>query len=174
MRTFTLSMFLICVSIASASAADINNVIEESFVHVETALNDRAEPMKKIEVLHNLISENATFEVKVDNPALNAAQNSSAIQLDKAGYINSFLMGANYVDNYSADIQTLSIKSNKGSDKATSHILLQESGTMLNPYNISERGKDFISSTQCYSVHGEEAQILSSKCETKISYNEQI
>lgn len=149
-------------------------VIEQHFQQLEEALNNRRQPMQKVHVLHEQISDNAVFHMTVDNPALSAAQNDTGFEMGKADYINSFLLGGQHIADYKASIQVVSIDPDQRSGNVTSVILLEESGAVLDPFFTGRRGRDFLSRTVCTSVHGRNLQIMSSACDTAVSYQNPV
>lgn len=159
---------------ASADLRSAPHALAQRFQALEDALNNRAQPLQKVRVLHDQISPRAIFQVSVDNPTLSPAQNATRFELDKAGYINSFLLGGRHVADYHASIQVVSIDPDVRSGQMISTILLEESGAVMDARYRGQRGRDFISHTVCRSVHGRNLQILSSSCDTAVSYNNPV
>jgi len=157
----------------SPSQADITKDVQGSFQRIEHALNDRNDPLKKVNVLHDSIVEDAIFKVTVKNPVLTPAQNATELQLNKEEYINSFLIGARYVKDYNVNIDLKSV--NHNADKhIVSNVAFEETGSVLDPRNLGNNGKPFISKTICTFNHASDLKISSSSCKTDVSFEQQI
>ena len=159
---------------ASSSEAAPSKTVAETYRQIESALNNKEDPLQKVRVLHDLINESAQFIINVDNPVLNEAQNSAQKRLDKIDYINSFFIGTRYIDNYSATIKTVSVEHNQDDNTAISQITLKETGNVLDPYDLEKSGKPFVSVSQCQTWHDEANKIIASQCKTNVSYDQAI
>lgn len=175
MRIITLALAFVIITTSHVQAqADISVGIAQNFDRMEHALNNANQPLEKINILHDMIKDDATIKVKVNNPVLSPSENAAELTLDKEAYINSFVIGGRYVNNYNAEIQTLAVKAADNKDEAVSVITLKETGAILDPHNLEKRGKLFISTTQCQSIHGANLQITSSNCKTDVSFVSEI
>ena len=159
---------------ASSDLRSAPHALAQRFQALEDALNNRAQPLQKVHILHDQISAQAVFKITVDNPALSPAQNATRFEMDKTDYINSFLLGGRHVADYHASIQVVSIDPDVRSGQMVSTILLEESGAVLDVRYQGKRGRNFLSHTVCRSLHGRNLQILSSACDTAVSYNHSV
>ncbi len=158
---------------ASINLTDIRSIFKE----MEGVLNQKSDLSKRVSFLHNFISDNATFTVKISNPTMPKATQGQVIEMSKGDYINTFIQGTNFVENYHLEITVQRIEINAKSGEAISTHTFVESGLMMNPFQLHKPGQDFISRTKCISRHGlknGQAVLLGSECRTDVSFAEQV
>lgn len=126
--------------------------------------------------LHNHIHHDAVFNNAVtsaDNPMHLA---SSPQTLDKADYINSYIEGTNYIQDYALNIELVSISyGQSGTIKAEE--IFYESGQTLNPLEMDKEGQNFISTTRCtslYHIENDQPMKTGATCHTQIHYQDVI
>lgn len=182
MRLLTASLIAITalltacfVSVADASTNHLTNaMITAQYEKLEQALNrtDDKEPLARF--LHNHISEHARFDVSVDDHR----QQPRRLTLNKNDYINSYIQGTNFIRDYRASIETLSVDIDPATNHALSREIITEHGTILDPHNLQDvKGRPFISQTTCHTLHGlQNGKIvaLGGQCHTSIGLEEKI
>lgn len=157
MQRVTLIALLIMLTnpiLAQASKTEItNNLIVEKNREMQTLLELR-NPHKTMDFLHEHINDDARFKIKFHNPSLAPQDQKKSFVMNKADYINSFIQGLNYVDNYAVEIETKNIEISEGGKKAVAEEVIIEEGTMLNPNNLLDEGFPFLSKTTCMIEYG--------------------
>jgi hypothetical protein len=151
-------------------------MISKKNSEMEEILNRNEQRLAAIQYLHNHISEDARFRLTVNNPALPIGPDQP-FEMDKEMYINTYINGTNLIDNYTFDIETVSLETNADKNEAVTEDVLTERGVMMNPYNLSAPGKPFISRTRCKTRRAIENGQLISKggaCHTEVSFEEEI
>lgn len=178
---FMFSLFTIITSssdiIASSEYIVTQDMIAEKNKAMITAMNANKQEIPAVKFLHNYISDDAEFEIKVNNTTAPKSVQNQTIEMNKTEYINSYIQGTDLIDNYNFDIKTLDTKYLPEKDIFVSNEILTETGTALNPYNLSEKGRDFISKTKCSTFHRlREGKLISigANCKTDVSYSNMI
>ncbi len=176
---FTAVFCLISLSTSSAATNErhVEEMIAQKNAQMERVLNSEGGKIAVIRFLHEHISDDARFELTVNNPAMPAASGAQTFEMDKEAYINTFVQGTNFIDNYAVDIDTVQTRIEPETGEAVSEDVLVERGVMMNPYNMSAPGKLFESRTTCETRHVVEGGALISKggiCHTNVSIEEVI
>lgn len=164
-------IFCISNSLSAHAGESIitHTLIVEKNQQMEETLKNR-DPIKTIDFLHNNISEDADFNIQVNNPTAPATQNKQSFKMGKADYINSFIDGMHYVDNYNVDIQTTKIDISSDQKTATVIEIMTEEGTILNAQNLNNPGMPFLSKTTCttlYKIESGKMQSNQAFCKTQ-------
>lgn len=148
-------VFILSTSfIAQASQQRITDrLILEKNQQMQSLLQQR-DPRKTIDFLHSHISEEAVFQISFENSTMAKSVAQQSFQMDKKGYINSFIQGLHYVDQYNVKIDTKNIQISKNGKTATVEETIIEEGVMLDPNNILGAGIPFISKTSCKMIYG--------------------
>jgi len=167
------ALFTVSQTCQSAEDTHTNKQhVQQKFDKLEMLLSDKKDPQKAIKVFNSLIAENAVFEVTSENAATPDFSVKTPVKLDKTQYINSFIQGTAFVDNYSIDINVKSVQTGaKG--KLVSKTVITERGELKDIRNFSAPGKPFISKTSCDIQHDETEkamQINGATCHTSVSY----
>jgi hypothetical protein len=164
---------IFCISNSLSVNANENiitqNLIVEKNQQMEDTLQKR-DPKATITFLHNNICDNATFNIQVNNPTLDVSQANQSFQMNKVDYINSFITGMHYVDQYDVSIETTNI--NISSDKKTATVIevMTEEGVILNAQNLNNPGMPFLSTTTCtttYKINAGQMQSDQAFCKTQ-------
>ncbi|MCK6418477.1 MAG: hypothetical protein L6Q57_06010 [Alphaproteobacteria bacterium] len=135
----------------------------------------RTERAQAIRFMHEIIADQAQFVVKVSNPAFKTADVEN-LKLTKSDYINSFVQGTNFVDNYHVAFQTLDMTED-GQGGAQAQILITERGIMKDPYALQRPGQAFESRTLCQTSHNktEHGYVLTGgTCASTVALEESI
>lgn len=174
-RIFLLVLLLCALTPLRALDASIDyrgaeDALRGYFRDLEVALNNREDALEKIHVLHDGIRADARFDVRVDRSGLLPALGVQSMHLGKDGYINSFLLSGDAVQDYRASVQVVAIEAGE-TGYLSSTILLTEEGQT---FSASKQGKLFVSYTVCRSQHARNLQILSSVCDTSVQYPKNI
>lgn len=130
-----------------------------------------------LNILHQAIAEDARFLMTIDNPTLPETARQKPLAFSKTDFINSFVQGTNYIDHYRIDITSQDIEPHPEDGYVISHDLYVERGTMKNPHNPSEKGRDFVSRTTCQTVFTKDGGKLiadGGTCHTDMSFEESI
>jgi hypothetical protein len=127
-----------------ASPVDAESIIRHKNETIASLLQS-GDMKQAIAYLHDHISEDATFNIRYHNPFLPAGQQNSIV-MDKKDYINSFVEGLRYVDEYNVAIRTESIS--ESATGFTAREVMTEEGIMRNPQDMSQ-GIPFLSETTC-------------------------
>jgi hypothetical protein len=154
-------------------APDSITLITEKNQTMSALLENRARMQETIAFMHEHISENAVFEMSMSNETMPKDAQGQNIQMSKADYINSFIQGAHFVDHYKVSIKTIDVQLSNDNKTAVSKEIMTEEGVSLNPNNLQEEGKPFISTTSCTTLHqldGEKAISLKAQCHTDTSF----
>lgn len=139
--------------IANASQQKItSSLILEKNKEMQALLQKR-DPKQTIDFLHSHVSESAVFKVSFENTTLPKNMAQQNFEMDKAGYINSFLQGLHYVDEYNIKIDTKNIEIADNGQTAIVEESITEEGVMLNPDNVLATGIPFISNTSCKTIY---------------------
>lgn len=148
-------VFILSTSfIAKASQQKITDqLILEKNQQMQSLLQQR-DPRKTIDFLHSHISEEAVFQVSFENTTMPKAQAQQRFQMDKTSYINSFIQGLHYVDQYNVKINTQNIQISQNGKTAVVEETIVEEGVMLDPNNLLGAGMPFISRTSCKMIYG--------------------
>lgn len=152
------------------------SLIAENNSEMETVLNQNGKVLSTIRYLYNHISNDAVFMVSVNNPSL-SIPSDQVFEMNKESYINTYIQGVNFIDQYSFHIETLGIEISSDSKEAATEELLTERGVMVNPYNPDSPGRKFVSSTRCTTLHAIVDGELVSKggsCHTDVAFEEDI
>lgn len=155
------------------TAPDLTTLIKEQNDTMSELLENKTSIQDAITFLHEHISNDAVFEVSMNNETMPKEMLGQSIKMDKAAYINSFIQGTHLIENYKVSIKTLDIKISNDNKTAISQEIMTEEGLSLNPYNLQEKGKPFISTTSCTTLHkldGEKAISIKGKCHTDMSF----
>lgn len=142
----------------------------------EAMLNAKSDPEELMEFMHNTISNDVQITLIINSPE---EKQTTEIErkLTKAEYINSYLYGPRQVENYHASIKTMDINVGADNKTVTSKEIMTESGTIKNPHNYKDKGREFISRTVCNlqrTLDSRDNLILQlSTCKTEISYPEE-
>lgn len=156
---------------ASSDHYDEAKIIKAMFSKLEKALNNRAQPLEKVHLLHEVIAQNAVFDVNFENAQIESGLENS-MRLDKAAYINSFLLGNRFVGDYKAEISVESVEEEAHGWR--SRVVIEESGVALSPLFEKQLDKAFVSRTTCVSDHDAHLQIVKSHCRTSVNYHKDI
>lgn len=154
-------------------APDTITLITEKNQTMSALLENRAAMQETIAFMHEHISENAVFEMSISNETMPADTQGQNIKMDKADYINSFIQGSHFVDKYKVSIKTVDVQPSQDNKTAISKEIMTEEGIILNPYNLQEKGKPFISTTSCTTLHqldGKKAISVKAQCHTDTSF----
>ena len=129
-----------------------SNLIIEKNEKMQDLLKQR-DPRQTMAFLHSHISHDATFNITVQNSSMPAEIQSNNLEMDKTDYINSFIKGLHYVDNYNINIETKNINIAENGQTAIAEEITIEEGVMLNPHNLLDSGIPFLSKTTCQTVY---------------------
>lgn len=159
---------------AGSQFADMERMIKAKNSKIETLLNDRTHKAEAARFLHNHISEDATFTLSVYNPVLPSKEQS--FEMSKTDYINTYIQGTNFVQNYNVNIDTVKFEPSKGDpNKTYSTEIMTERGTAMDP-RTAKKGRDFVSRTVCRTLNSlqDDGTVISegSQCHTEISFEE--
>ncbi len=182
MRYFIVTIFAMTIFVFAATAqatgnkaAMLQDLIKAKNATIETLLNDKARKIEAAQFLHDHISNDATFTLSVNNPAL--ADKKQSFEMNKADYINTYIQGTNFVDNYAVHINTVKMQAADSAEKAYSVEIMTERGTMIDPAT-AEKGRDFVSTTTCRTLNSlsDDNTVISegSECHTEISFEESV
>lgn len=152
---------------------DSITLITEKNQTLSELLENRAAIQETIAFMHNHISENAVFEMSMNNETMPKDIPNQNIKMDKVDYINSFIQGAHFVDEYKVSIKTIAVEPSDDQKTAISKEIMTEEGVILNPHNLQEEGKPFISTTSCTTLHqleGGKAISVKAQCHTDTSF----
>lgn len=156
--------------IAEATQTGITkDLIVEKNAKMQSLLQKR-DPQLTMNFLHSHISDNATFEISFENNTMPKEIKKNSLKMDKAAYINSFIFGQNYIDNYNVKIKTQNVEIVENGKTAIVEEIMTEEGVMLNPNNILDEGIPFLSVTTCKTTYGFKAGVVQSdkaSCNTK-------
>ena len=182
MRYFTITIAITIIGVLSFVAAShatgnkaaiLQSLIEEKNKTIETLLNDKARKTEAAQFLHDHISDNATFTLSVLNPAI--ANTKQSFEMNKVDYINTYIQGTNFIDNYSMRIDTVKMQATENEQKAYSVEIMTERGTMIDP-RTAEKGHDFVSTTTCRTLNtlmnGQTVMTEGSECHTDVRFEE--
>lgn len=175
-RSLIITFALILGSTLQTNAKPAPNsitLITEKNQTMSALLENRSEMQETIAFMHEHISENAVFEMSMSNETMPADMQGQNIKMDKADYINSFIQGTHFVDQYKVSIKTVDVQPSKDNKTAISKEIMIEEGLILNPRNLQEEGKPFISTTSCTTLHqldGEKAISVKAQCHTDTSF----
>lgn len=164
---------------AANAAIDAEDRIAANFKTFETLLNEGDAPEKLMTFLHETISNEAEFRVRISNEAAaGQGQGANDVTLNKADYINSYLYGPRQVEDYQAQIEVLDITMDKGSQRAHSQEVLVERGYMRNPAKPNDYSQGFVSRTACqseYTINAKQKPVLEkSVCKTDIAFEQGV
>lgn len=154
-------------------APDSITLITEKNQTMSSLLENRTNMQETIAFMHEHISENAVFDMSMSNETLPSDMPSQNIQMSKSDYINSFIQGTHFVDDYKVTIKTIDVQLANDNKTAISKEIMTEEGVSLNPLNLKEEGKPFISTTSCTTLHkldGEKAISVKAQCHTDTSF----
>lgn len=177
---FTICLFaLLTVSTpAEAGQSITKDMVTSKYQKMEALLNDRSQIVRAIRFMHNHIGENARFDMTVNNPLITGAVENQAMTIDKSGYINSYVQGGNFVDQYQLDIQTVAFEFNEAANAAFSKEIYIERGVAKDPMQLFQGpGRAFVSRTTCQTRHEMKNGVLmstGSRCHTDVSFEEDI
>lgn len=158
-----------------AASTDMPAMISSHFQQLEAALNNSQQPLAKVHVLHAQIRDDAVFDIQLDNRTRAQASAPQHLQMGKEDYINSFLLGQRFIRGYKAKINVMAVEPDAAAGQVRSTIMLEETGAVADAaFSRQGDGHDFISRTVCRSVHGQDLQIISSVCETSVSYDQPV
>jgi len=148
-------VFILSTSfIAKASQHKITNQLIIAKNKQMQSLLQQRDPRKTIDFLHSHVSEQAIFQVSFENTTMPTGNTQQQFQMDKASYINSFIQGLHYVDQYNVQIDTKNIQISQNGKTAIVEEIIIEEGVMLDPNNVLGSGMPFISKTSCKMVYG--------------------
>jgi hypothetical protein len=143
---------VVCVSVSLKAQAsnnlDLHTLVVEKNQQMEKLLQNR-DAKATINFLHNLVQENAVFDIELDNPTLTKKIGKNTIKIGKVDYINSFIQGLSYIDDYKVKINTNDIK--VSADKKS----VEVTETMVE-HGVIKRNKDpvsFNSKTTCVATY---------------------
>lgn len=160
---------------ARGASADLE-ALRGVYQRWESVMNaPRTERLQALTYMHNIIADNAQFVVKVSNPAFKTADVNN-LKLGKQDYINSFVQGTNFVDDYHVAFQTLDMQED-GRGGAKAQILIIERGVMKDPYALNRPGQAFESRTRCETAHEKTPQgfvLTGGTCASDVSLEESI
>ena len=177
LRVLCLSVFLILVQVNAVMADSgviTQDMVQNKYQNMEKVLNNRSDYAQVVNFLHQHISEDAQFRLTVTNPTAPGADKSPVMEMDKKDYINSYLQGPQFIEDYSLQIETSGFEYNQQNGRATTLDIMTERGVMMSDLND---GKPFVSRTLCRTQHGlVESKVVSlaSECHTDISFEEEI
>lgn len=158
-------------------AAQARQEIEANLAKFETILNEKQDPMVLLDFLHETIDNGAEIKMTINSPSENTGAPSDMV-LNKADYINSYLHGPRRIQNYKADIQTLSVSVNAETQIVKSRELFIEQGTAKDPMDVNALGQDFTSRTVCESEYNQDENsrliLKNSVCHTDILYEQNV
>ncbi|NCO02657.1 MAG: hypothetical protein GW903_00515 [Alphaproteobacteria bacterium] len=157
----------------ASTAPDYLALISEKNKTMSSLLEDRSNMQETITFLHQHISETATFEMSMSNTTMPKDMLQQNIKMSKADYINTFIHGTHYVDDYEVSIETIAVQPANDGKSVISQEIMTEQGVALNPNDVKEAGKAFISTTKCITTHkieGEKAVAVDAKCHTNTSF----
>ncbi|NQZ14368.1 MAG: hypothetical protein HRT94_06080 [Alphaproteobacteria bacterium] len=148
-------------------------LITEKNQTMSKLLENRGAMQDTITFLHEHISETAVFDMSMSNETMPEGAPQQSIQMSKADYINSFIQGTHFVDDYKVSIKTVDVQVSNDPTIAISKEVMTEEGVSLNPYNLREEGKPFVSTTNCTTTHkidGDKAIAVKAECHTNTSF----
>ena len=174
-----LAVVFISAPVSAAQQAPITqDMVTQKYNTLATLLSNRGAIKKAIRFMHNHIGENARFNVTVNNPLIQGNAMDQAMTLDKVRYINSYIQGTNFIDNYEMDIQTIEFVYDPSSQAAYSKEIITERGLARDPMSLyQDNGRAFVSRTVCSTRHEmKQGFVVStgSQCHTDVSYEEAI
>ena len=130
---------------------------QDSIAHkyqvMRESLNNRTNRQAAIAFLDSHISKDGRFIFHTHNTIAPSNEQQQKLILDKTRYIQSFIDGTNFIDNYSIAIDVHEVSIAKDGLRAISKETITERGIALNPFNILEDGKAFIAITTCTTHH---------------------
>ncbi len=136
-------------------------------------LENRAKINDTVTFLHEHISDQALFDMSMSNATMPKDMPQQNIQMSKADYINSFIQGTHFIENYNVTIETVEVQPTGDGKNVVSKEIMTEQGLAMNPNDIKESGKAFISTTKCVTMHeikNEKAVSIRAKCHTDTSF----
>jgi hypothetical protein len=179
-RLFAFAVFLSILGFSAQSFAsdelETKALIAQKNLEMKQILNQDKRTLAAINYLHKHISEDARFRLTVNNPVL-PIDPGQTFEVNKETYINTYIQGTNFIDQYQFDIKTVSVEIDPATNEAVTEDILTESGVMLNPYNLNAPGKPFVSRTRCKTVQAVVEGALVSKggaCHTEVSFEEEV
>ena len=174
----TLCFVVLLAAPAQAGNTITKQMVAEKYSQMENLLNDRSQIVRAIRFMHNHIGENARFNITVNNPLITGAVKDQQMTIDKAGYINSYVQGGNFVEGYNLDIKTVEFEYRPDVNAAFSKEVYTERGVAKDPMQLFQgQGRAFISRTTCQTRHEMNNGVLmstGSSCHTDVSFEEEI
>lgn len=178
LSVLALTVLIASLNLGNASQAkDYKDVTLEKFAKMESALNDRQDYKGTIDFLHTYIDENAVLEMKFDNPTLPKAIQGQVIEMSKADYINSFVMGTSNIDQYEITIENRSIEFDVDRKTVRTINTFVESGQVVQISKPSKQPEPFNSITTCLYEHkfeNNDLTLIRAECETKVGLMQDI
>lgn len=150
-------------------------MITDKYAALEKALNDRDSYTKAIRLMHEQISDDATFRLTVTNPDSDNSGKSPVMEMNKQDYINTYIQGSHFIADYHMAIQSFGFEYDPATDEAETVDVMTESGMM--PTQFNDKGKPFVSRTTCHTRHAMRQGSLvatGSECHTDITFEEEI
>ena len=163
---------------ADAKRADIalEQKVKDSFSTLETLLNKPQSPEKLLKFLHESVDDTAKIRMTVSDEQAKETSNQNMV-LDKAQYINSYLLGPRHIENYRMHITDVKIQDASDPQMLMVQSTQVESGRMLDLYDYNKKGPNFKNETTCVSVYtlgdAQQAVLKDSACTTKIIYEQE-
>ena len=140
-------------TISQASQPITQESITLKYQIMRESLNDRSNRQAAIAFLDSHVSTKGRFIFHTHNTIAPTSEQKQKFVLDKTRYIQSFIDGTNFIDNYSITIDVHEVSIEEDGLQATSQETITERGIALNPFNMLEDGKAFIAITTCTTRH---------------------
>lgn len=150
------------------------DMIEGKFQTMATLMNDRQATQDAAAFFDSYVSPDAVFEMTADNPTI---EQDIELTFGKNDYINSYIMGTNFVEDYQMDIKTVSVEISDDGKEAVSKEVITEQGVSTNPMEQNSQGQFFVSTTTCETHHaleGNKPVSTGGKCHTTTSLQDAI
>ena len=134
MKQLLLSL-LVVMSISGISHAQEDTDVISHMLIVEKnqemeRLLQKRDPKETIDFLHAHVKEDAVFNIELDNPTFTKETGQKSVKIDKTAYINSFIQGLHYVDDYKVKIDTKNIKISDNKKSAVVTETMTEDGVI--------------------------------------------
>lgn len=160
MKKSLLTVFILTISLLIISKSDSlanDNIITDALIlkqntQMESFIQAR-NPQETILFMHDHIADNAEFQISFVNTFMNNDEKPQKIMMNKADYINSYVRGLNYIEDYKIDIETKKINISEDGTYAVTEETITEEGSMLNPHQPSAKGVSFKTHTNCTKLY---------------------
>lgn len=164
---------IFCISNSLSAHADANLITQTLIVEKNQQLEEtlkKRDAIETINFLHSNISDDATFQIEVNNLTREAISANHNFQMNKKDYINSFINGMHYIDEYDVSIKTTNIDIAPNQKTAIVTEVMIEEGVILNAQNLNNPGMPFLTKTTCsttYTINVGQMQSNKALCQTQ-------